>query len=200
MHYSRLVFGISAAAGLALMVGCGSGGGSNGSNSSIESGFTQTLSDADQTVKQYAGSDDPAGDAASYHARETGHLDHMDDLWGQMHTACDDFAECPTGGGMSGDRDGNCMPDGHMMDDHQMNQMHDQIAAARAELEDYWSSCGESYDPATCENRRQQHAQDMHGIFGQMDGDCSEWWSQDDGHWGDCANHHDRGQHDGPVN
>jgi len=181
---------------LALLVGCGAGGnhGGNHNNSTIENGFNQTIDDSAQAVQSYATSNDPAADVGDYYAHVSGNLDHMDDLWNQMYSHCDNYNDCPRGGGLTGDDHSGCMQNGHLLDGGQMTQLHDTIAAARAELQHHWDSCGNYYNPSTCDGYRQQHTQAMHGIFSGMYDDCHGWWSQQDGPWGDCGDHH------GPMN
>ena len=173
---------------LTALVACGSGGGgSNQGTSSTETAFTSTVNSADLLVSQYASSPDPAGDADRYYARESDHLDHLSDLWDHMHSQCDEVADCPAGGGLTGDWDGHCMSNGHMLDSDQMNELHDRVLSARHALDDYRNGCGTTYDPDTCDARWQDHCAEMHTLFSHMTNDCSAWWSHEDGHWGNCG-------------
>jgi hypothetical protein len=177
-------------ASLALVVACGSGGGGdNNSGNSVETDLTATITDANLAVSQYAASSDPAGGAAGYYAQVGNHIDHMSDLWDHMDSHCRDIPDCPANGGFTGDWDGHCWSDGHMMDDSEMSRLHDSISSARHELDDYWNACGQAYQPGTCDTRWHDHTAAMHDMFGQMDHDCSGWWSHDGSHWGDCGMH-----------
>lgn len=192
--YRQLLALAPTLATLAFVVACGSGGGGDNNSNSVETNLTATINDANQTVSQYAASADPADDAAGYHTQLGDHIDHMSDLRDRIDSHCRDIPNCPAAGGFTGDWNGQCWSDGHMMDGSQMNRLHESILSARHELDDYWNACGQIFHSGTCDTRWQNHTGVMHDIFEQMRGDCDDWWShegnhQGDGHWGDCDMH-----------
>ena len=175
---------------LSLVVACGSdGGGGDNTGNSVETDLTTTINEANLAVSQYAASSDPAGDAAGYHAQVGNHIDHMQDIWDHMDSRCRDIAHCPANGGFTGDWDGHCWSDGHMLDGSQMSRMHEAVLAARHELDDYWNDCGTTFHAGTCDSRWHDHCAAMHDMFGQLGHDCHDWWSQGGSHWGDCGMH-----------
>jgi hypothetical protein len=173
--------------------------GTPGESSTLEADLLTILDSMRDEASQYAGSPDRAGVRSGYHNRMDDGIIGMSDIWDQMRVQCQQYsADCPAGGGATGNEEGQCMWGGHMMDQDRMGRLQSFIDSCRTLLGNFWGACGESWGDG-CPAMSDQHVQQMSALLDEMWADCNDWFDDggtpggEHGHWGSCGSDHHNG-------
>ena len=115
------------------------------------------------------------GDGASdvkYHSQMEGHLNGMEEVGEHMADRCSELADCPMGGGATGDVWNGRMNGGQMLAVEEMNEMHQGRGELRDELDRFERNCIEVYSGADvdagfadCDAYRLEHFEHMYNLL-----------------------------------